>query len=207
MRARILKNNLATQVDPHLIQLSGLMEWKTCIKCDIGRRANRHVLYEVPAGADKLDLLFIGEGPGAIEDLYGRPFVGPAGQLLRDGIAEAALWRDEYRELKVGFSNLIACRPSDNGSANRQPNSRECANCAPRLAKVIEIFDPLVIVLCGVIPDRYWKFTEEKVGWVGRIRNIHHPSYIKRSGGKASNMYGIWIENIQQIMFAALELR
>lgn len=196
------------QVNPHLIQIGNLkLGWNDCVKCDIGRSAIKHVLFEAPKGAQSLDVLFVGEGPGRVEDLYGLPFKGPAGQLLRDGITEARSWHKGCETLRIGFTNLVACRPTDDGNTNRQPSSRECANCAPRLAKVVEIFDPIIIVLCGRIPERYWKFTADKVGWVGTVRNIQHPAYIVRIGGRGSNAYNKWVEEIREILFEAWEYR
>lgn len=85
-------------------------------------------------------LMLIGEGPGAVEDELGRPFVGPAGQLLNRILSAAGFEREE-----VYITNVVMCRPPD----NRVPAPAEVEACFPFLARKIELIHPEVIVSLG----------------------------------------------------------
>jgi len=85
-------------------------------------------------------LMLIGEGPGAVEDERGRPFVGPAGQLLNRILSAAGFAREE-----VYITNVVMCRPPD----NRVPAPAEVEACFPFLARKIELIRPEVIVSLG----------------------------------------------------------
>lgn len=86
------------------------------------------------------DVLFIGEGPGRNEDEQGRPFVGQAGQLLNQLLAEIGWQRED-----VFIANVVKCRPPQ----NRDPLPEEVETCWPWLVKQVEIIDPKLIVLLG----------------------------------------------------------
>jgi DNA polymerase len=85
--------------------------------------------------------MFIGEAPGVVEDRTGRPFVGPAGQLLEKILAGAMGMRRE----DVFIANINKCRPPD----NRQPEPDEVAACLPYLRQQVELLKPEVIVCLG----------------------------------------------------------
>lgn len=108
-----------------------------CCNCPLGRSRTNVVFGE---GNIKARLMFVGEGPGAEEDATGRPFVGPAGQLLDKMIAAMHLSRDE-----VYIANIVKCRPP----GNRMPGEEEAAACIGYLKKQIELIQPEVIVLLG----------------------------------------------------------
>jgi DNA polymerase len=84
--------------------------------------------------------MFIGEGPGFHEDRQGRPFVGPAGQLLEGLLASIGTNRDE-----VFIANMVKCRPPD----NRDPQPSEISACAKYLDRQIELINPKLIVTLG----------------------------------------------------------
>ncbi|MFH1183016.1 MAG: uracil-DNA glycosylase [Candidatus Moraniibacteriota bacterium] len=86
------------------------------------------------------DVLFIGEGPGRNEDEQGRPFVGQAGQLLNQLLAEIGWKRED-----VFIANVVKCRPPQ----NRDPLPEEVETCWPWLVKQVEIIEPQLIVLLG----------------------------------------------------------
>ena len=73
--------------------------------------------------------MFVGEAPGADEDVQGIPFVGRAGQLLTKIIEAIGLRRDE-----VYIANVIKCRPP----GNRNPEPDEVATCEPFLFRQID---------------------------------------------------------------------
>ena len=92
-------------------------------------------------GDERAGWLFIGEAPGAEEDLRGEPFVGPAGQLLDSMLAAIGLDRREG----VYITNAVKCRPP----GNRTPEAAEMSACAPYLKRQIALIQPRLIVLLG----------------------------------------------------------
>ena len=84
--------------------------------------------------------MFIGEGPGFHEDRQGRPFVGPAGQLLEGLLASIGANRDQ-----VFIANMVKCRPPD----NRDPQPSEISACSKYLDRQIELVNPKIIVTLG----------------------------------------------------------
>lgn len=110
---------------------------RSCTDCPLHRgRANA-----VPGeGNPSAELMFIGEGPGFHEDRQGRPFVGPAGQLLEGLLASIGTNRDD-----VFIANMVKCRPPD----NRDPQPPEIAACAKYLERQIELVNPKMIVTLG----------------------------------------------------------
>jgi len=112
------------------------------------------------------DVLLVGEGPGAREDATGRPFVGPAGQLL-DELLRSIGWSRE----QVFIANVVKCRPP----GNRDPEPAEIEACAPYLDRQEEALEPAVIVTLGRHSLRRY-LPEARIGEVhGRLR---------RSGGR-----------------------
>ncbi len=92
------------------------------------------------AGNPHARLVFVGEGPGAEEDLQGLPFVGPAGQLLTKMIGAMGLQRED-----VYICNVVKCRPP----GNRNPEPDEIAACEPFLRAQLNSIGPEVVVALG----------------------------------------------------------
>ena len=110
----------------------------TCHACELAA----HRQQVVPGVGDrKAEWLFIGEGPGAEEDVQGEPFVGQAGKLLDNMLAAL----DLKREHKVYIANAVKCRPP----GNRTPEAAEMAACRPYLERQIALLKPKIIVLLG----------------------------------------------------------
>ena len=112
-------------------------EVRACTDCPLHRGRTNAVPGE---GSPDADLLFIGEGPGFHEDRQGRPFVGPAGQLLEGLLASIGTNRD-----KVFIANMVKCRPPD----NRDPQPPEIAACSKYLDRQIELINPKLIITLG----------------------------------------------------------
>ena len=111
-------------------------------------------------------MLLVGEGPGAREDATGRPFVGPAGQLL-DELLQSIGWAREH----VFIANVVKCRPP----GNRDPEPDEISACRPYLDRQERALDPAVIVTLGRHSLRRY-LPDARIGAVhGRLR---------RSGGR-----------------------
>ena len=86
-------------------------------------------------------IVFVGEGPGGVEDDYGCPLIGPSGQLL-----DKALWAAKMTRDRILTTNVIKCRPK----GNRTPNIAEADFCAQRwLDKELAILQPKVVVALG----------------------------------------------------------
>ena len=108
-----------------------------CKKCPLCRSRTQTVFGE---GHPDADLVFVGEAPGADEDMQGRPFVGRAGQLLDKMIRAMGLSREQ-----VFICNMLKCRPPD----NRNPAPEETVACWPYLLRQLEVIRPRVIVTLG----------------------------------------------------------
>ena len=109
-----------------------------CQRCKLAG-GRTHLVFGV--GNPSAALMFVGEGPGADEDLQGEPFVGRAGQLLTEIISKGM----KLRRQDVYIANVIKCRPP----GNRNPEPDEIAACMPFLARQIELVRPRVIVALG----------------------------------------------------------
>ena len=108
-----------------------------CTDCPLHRGRTNAVPGE---GSPAAEVMFIGEGPGFHEDRQGRPFVGPAGQLLDGLLASMGTNRES-----VFIANMIKCRPPD----NRDPQPSEISACSKYLDRQIELIDPKMIVTLG----------------------------------------------------------
>ncbi len=109
-----------------------------CRACGLCGQRKQAVL---GVGDKSASWLFVGEGPGAEEDMRGEPFVGPAGQLLDAMLAAIGLARGQ----DVYIANAVKCRPP----SNRTPEAGEMAVCKPYLERQIALIRPKIIVLLG----------------------------------------------------------
>jgi DNA polymerase len=112
-------------------------EVRGCTRCAL---ANRRTLAVPGEGNVLSDVLLVGEGPGAREDATGRPFVGPAGELLTE-----LLHGIGWERADVFITNIVKCRPP----GNRDPEPAEAAACAGYLERQERALDPAVIVTLG----------------------------------------------------------
>jgi uracil-DNA glycosylase family 4 len=132
-------------------------------------------------GDPRAELMFVGEGPGADEDLQGEPFVGKAGQLLTRMIEAMG-----YRREQVYIANVVKCRPP----GNRNPEPAEIEACEPFLRRQIEAVSPRVIVALGkfaahtllrsTIPITRLRGLWSEYQGV-RLMPTFHPAYLLRS--------------------------
>ena len=114
-------------------------------------------------GDPHAELVFIGEGPGADEDLRGEPFVGRAGQLLTEIITKGMKMRRE----EVYIANVVKCRPPH----NRNPEADEIVACEPFLRKQIELIQPRIIVALGAFAAQTLLQTKTPIS---RLRGVWH---------------------------------
>ncbi|MGC2447882.1 MAG: uracil-DNA glycosylase [Candidatus Sulfotelmatobacter sp.] len=111
-----------------------------CTRCKLHQQGRKQIVFGV--GNPHADLMFVGEGPGADEDLQGEPFVGRAGQLLNNMIKAMGIRRED-----VYIANIVKCRPP----GNRTPERDECETCSPFLMRQITAIKPKVIVALGAV--------------------------------------------------------
>jgi uracil-DNA glycosylase len=114
-----------------------------CTRCRLHQQGRKQIVWG--GGDPNADLMFIGEAPGADEDIQGEPFVGRAGQLLTNMIKAMGLTREQ-----VYIANIIKCRPPN----NRTPERDECETCSPFLMRQIATIRPKVIVALGAVAAR-----------------------------------------------------
>jgi DNA polymerase len=109
-----------------------------CTRCKLCGLGRTQIVFGV--GNPRADLMFVGEAPGADEDIQGEPFVGRAGQLLTRIIEAIGMKRAD-----VFIANVLKCRPP----GNRNPEPDEVEQCEPFLLRQIDIIKPKVIVALG----------------------------------------------------------
>jgi uracil-DNA glycosylase family 4 len=143
-------------------------------------------------GNPSAKVFFIGEAPGAAEDLEGRSFVGRSGKLL-DAILRS-IGLDIDRDIFI--ASVLKCRPPD----NRKPKADEAEACAPHLSRQLSLVAPEVVVILGatalsrLLPEADFaasvgRFTEITLG--GRrvpALTIYHPAYLLYSPKKKADM-------------------
>jgi len=169
-----------------------------CVECPLSGTRTNVVFGE---GNPEARVLFVGEGPGEVEDQTGRPFVGPAGQKLDEVLASVGIGRDE-----VYITNVVKCRPP----GNRVPNRSEMETCCPFLEAQIALIQPELVVALGNTPTQ-WLLPDAPgitkshgtfLNWRGGILlfPMFHPSYLLRnpSRAKGSPKYLTWID-IQKV--------
>jgi uracil-DNA glycosylase family 4 len=151
-----------------------------CTRCKLHTQGRTQVVFGV--GNPEADLMFVGEAPGADEDIKGIPFVGRAGQLLTD-IIEKGL---QIPRADVYIANVIKCRPP----GNRNPEPDEVETCEPFLFQQIDIIKPKVIVALGKFGAQTLLCTLEPISKLrGRVFDYRgaklvptfHPAYLLRN--------------------------
>ena len=150
-----------------------------CTRCKLHQQGRTQIVFGV--GHPNADLMFVGEAPGADEDIQGIPFVGRAGQLLTKIIEAIGLTRDQ-----VYIANVIKCRPP----GNRNPDPDEVETCEPFLFRQIDAIKPRVIVALGTFAAKALLKTQDPISRLrGRIYDFRgakliptfHPAFLLRS--------------------------
>ena len=150
-----------------------------CTRCKLSGLGRTQVVFGV--GNPGADLMFVGEAPGADEDVQGVPFVGRAGQLLTKIIEAIGLRRED-----VYIANVIKCRPPQ----NRNPEPDEIETCEPFLFQQIDVIKPKVIVTLGKFAAQCLLRSEEPISRLrGRLFDYRgakliptfHPAYLLRN--------------------------
>lgn len=136
-------------------------------------------------GNPESPIVFVGEGPGGVEDDYGCPLIGPSGQLL-----DKALWSVKMTRDRVLTTNVIKCRPRN----NKTPNIAEADFCGKLwLEKELAIIQPKVIVALGGVALHFlgnadMRITKDRGQWFKTAQGFDciatfHPAYLLRLSG------------------------
>jgi uracil-DNA glycosylase len=157
-----------------------------CRGCDLYRDATQTVFGEGPPDAR---IVMVGEQPGDREDLAGRPFVGPAGDVLDRAIEEAGLIRDEiyFTNVVKHFKHVLRGKRR----IHRKPDLEEIRACGPWLEAELTRIGPEVLVLLGAsaaqaLLGRSFRVTQQRGTFVESplaplVTATVHPSSILRS--------------------------
>jgi uracil-DNA glycosylase family protein len=159
-----------------------------CRGCDLWVDATQTVFGEGPGNAT---LMFVGEQPGDQEDRAGRPFVGPAGRLLEEGLDEVGIDRGEVyvtnavKHFKFVRQELIKRR------LHKKPNSAEIRACNPWLREEIRLVGPKLVVALGstaaqTLLGNSFRVTRHRgevvtSDWAGPVLATVHPSSVLRA--------------------------
>ena len=157
-----------------------------CQRCPLAQTRTHAVPGE---GNLQARLMIIGEGPGAEEDRYGRPFIGRAGQLL-DQMLDAI----DIRREEVYITNIVKCRPPQ----NRAPKDEEAQACLGYLYQQIERVNPRILLLMGATAlnqyyDKNLRITKARGIWFekeGRmLMATFHPAALLRDASKKTDAF------------------
>jgi len=136
-------------------------EVRKCERCPLHATRTQTVF---GAGNANADLMFVGEAPGAQEDLEGIPFVGRAGKLLSELLAENGLARDD-----VFIANVLKSRPP----GNRDPQPDEIEACKPYLFRQVELIEPTVICTLGNFSTKLLTGSQTGISRVHGVPQVH----------------------------------
>ncbi|WDQ15350.1 UdgX family uracil-DNA binding protein [Rhodopirellula sp. P2] len=158
---------------------------RQCSACDLCHAATQVVFGE---GNPDSRIVLIGEQPGDQEDLQGKPFVGPAGQLLNECLSQAGIDRDD-----VYVTNTVKhFKFTERGKRrlHQKPNSREIYACRPWLEAELAVIAPKTIVCLGATPSqallgRDFRITKSRgmrmqTEWCDRTFATWHPAAVLR---------------------------
>lgn len=159
---------------------------KTCMGCDLYKIGTQTVFGE---GRQNAELMFVGEQPGDEEDIAGLPFVGPAGRLFNQALAEAGIDRE-----KAYVTNAVKhfkWTPRGKRRLHEKPNAKEVDACLPWLAAELDVIKPRILVCLGATASqallgKAFRVTKERGVWLNsmmaeKVIATVHPSSILRA--------------------------
>jgi uracil-DNA glycosylase len=130
---------------PPRLALSSLREAaRGCTACPLYLTGTQTVFGE---GLKRAELMLVGEQPGDREDLEGRPFVGPAGRLLDDSLAEAGI--DRGAAYLTNVVKHFKWEARGKRRIHQKPNASEIAACRPWLEAELAVVRPTALVCLG----------------------------------------------------------
>ena len=183
-----------------------------CRDCGIAERRNNVVFGE---GNPTSPLVLVGEGPGEEEDKTGRPFVGRAGKMLDQALADNGLSRDD-----VYICNTLKCRACEwngNRARNRPPTPEEVATCRQWLVPQLAAIAPRVILCVGAPSAKNliktdFKITKERGKYFEceyakvAIATLH-PAYVLRQQSQTNDGgYSLIVSDVKRAWECAQKL-
>ena len=143
---------------------------KQCKKCRLCQTRTNVVF---GTGNKNADIMFIGEGPGADEDMQGEPFVGKAGKLMNMAFDTLGLKRKD-----VYIANIVKCRPP----SNRNPEDDEAIACLNYLRNQVILVKPKIIVLLGSVAlknvlGKEYGITASRGKWIEKKGILYLPTW------------------------------
>ena len=190
------------EAPPTLPSLRDALE--RCRECPIGEFATQAVPGEGPTRAR---LMFVGEQPGDQEDLQGRPFVGPAGQLFARALEELGVTRQD-----VYITNAVKHFKFELRGKRRihkTPAQQEAAACLHWLESEIGLVDPQALVALGATAARQLlgravAVTRERGQWLQRsdgrrvLITLHPSALLRMEPEDKAGAYRAWLDDLRQ---------
>ena len=186
-----METGAAAEYLPERLSLASLREAAAgCQACPLWRTATQTVFGE---GAQRSEVMFVGEQPGDREDLEGRPFVGPAGRLLDEALDEAGI--DRTRAYVTNVVKHFKWQARGKRRIHAKPAWSEIAACRPWLDAELAVVKPEVLVCLGAtaaqaLLGRSFRVTRERGRPVDSDLAPHvlatiHPSAILRADSES----------------------
>jgi DNA polymerase len=174
-----------------------------CKACPLWQTGTQTVFGE---GSARADVVFVGEQPGDREDLEGRPFIGPAGKLLDQALAEAAIDRSQ-----VYLTNVVKhfkWKPQGKRRIHQKPNWSEISACRPWLDAELAVLKPRVLVCLGAVAaqallGRDFRVSRQRGELVdsplapNTVATVH-PSSILRADDR-ERQFGEFVRDLQKV--------
>ena len=183
-----------------------------CTACPLYKNATQTVFGE---GPKKATIMLLGEQPGDQEDLSGKPFIGPAGQLLDRALEEAGIDRNA-----VYVTNTVKhfkWEPRGKRRIHQKPNSRDIAACRPWMEAELRVVRPKVLVCLGstaaqALFGSSFRVTKERgkvleSGFASRVVTTVHPSSLLRQPDEETRRreYALFVEDLRVALRASTE--
>ena len=180
-----------------------------CTACDLYKDATQTVFGEGPPDAR---LVLMGEVPGDKEDLAGHPFVGPAGKILDEALADAGLERDA-----IYLTNAVKHFKFERRGKvrlHKKPNAAEMLACRQWWEAEVDAIHPDVLGILGATAGQAvfgptFRVTKERGQWletpsgVATVATIH-PSAVLRAQERRDEEYAGLVRDLQIIAKALL---
>lgn len=146
---------------------------KSIIGCNKCKLCNNRRNIVFGQGNKEADIMLVGEGPGADEDMQGLPFVGKAGKLMNTAFEGLGISRE-----KLYIANIVKCRPPN----NRVPEDEESSICINYLRNQVILVKPKIIVLMGStalknILGKEYGITSQRGNWIEKKDILYMPTW------------------------------
>jgi uracil-DNA glycosylase len=174
-----------------------------CKACPLWESGTQTVFGE---GSPNAEIVLVGEQPGDQEDLSGKPFVGPAGRLLDQGLEEAGI--DRKLAYVTNVVKHFKWQPRGKRRIHQKPNSAEIAACRPWLDAELALLKPKVLVCLGAtaaqaLLGRQFRVSKDRGVPVESdlapvVMATVHPSSILRSDDREQEM-AMFVDDLRRV--------